>query len=392
MPVEQIAVDRNYDRVLQVYRIISCSTDTKINLYFFVDGHFEFETQIDAHQDRINCVKFFQNFILSSSNDTTLKMWKLESIGQQAQYQRPLTINRKKPITIIKILDHDKFAFVSHNTLNICCHQRNQNFNIFVLESVHTSEIRFFKRVKDSAYVSICEDNRATVWKITAEHLFNETNSDLSLPSGNAGICCVKTIRDKNLLVCGYTNGSIVLWNINGLTEFRTLNESTSTVTCINIHPRFLIAGFQNGQLITWSVENNYRLDENVLMRRQPQTDRFANFMKLFKNANVLVSYNNRQNILDGQNRTALRYVINFPSEQELNAHISHVTSCLKKFKTNWIPSLRKSFDDNALIGTCTGHLLVPLLDRIEYNVFEIYPHDGEITYISSKLDSVEVA
>lgn len=408
MPNQQVATEDDRKRLTQLYRIVSCSLDQKINLYFFFDNQFEFEKQIDAHQERINCVKFFQNYILSCSNDKTLKIWKLDNIGQTHENQTPFIFNAISPINKIKILDADKFAFVSANTLNVVYYLKDNDFRIFSKQSIHRMDIKFIKRLFPTYFITICAQNKATVWQITNENISNVFNADLNNPSenylfsidseysnqktSNISICCVKSIfiHDKYLIVCGYENGSIILWDVEekSLTQSMRLNGSTSPITCLNIHYNILIGGFHNGDLKMWNYLENLNPITDDHLSSNFRINGFPKFMKILKNQNLLVSYNYEEPFQQINDKTTIRYVIKFPSDEERHKFRQQIMSCVKKFTD--VISKSELSNKYVLFGTLDGCLLILCLDDQSVdNFIEIKEHSDQITSISCRLDTI---
>lgn len=391
MQVSQIAVDEDRPRLANPYHIVSCSTDQNLNLYLLYEQQLEFVTsKQNAHHERINCVKFFHDYILSSSNDSKLKIWKLENDQRTVKIKRFHTINKNNSITKIKIFDANRFAFASRNSLTVGCYQAENDFKFFNINSTHTTETEYFKRTEGNNYVTISTDNLATVWQLQDDHIAVRFDGYLNNPQQNFRISCVKFTKnyDKNLIVCGYSNGSIILWTIgeNGFSIFMNL-ECNSRVTCLNIYRNLLTSTFQNGETKFWTINDEFLLLDNNTMMTPQRMDRFAKFMKILHNQHLLVSYKNLHPIRDGEDLTTFRYVRDFPSYDEVNNYSQYDMSCMRRLKNSWNPLSTEANDNYVLFGTLTGHLLVvPWLTGQPNEIITFYAHGGEITSMSSKL------
>ena len=173
----------------------------------------------DAHTDYIRCLMIHptQSYILSSSDDTTIKIWDWDT-----------------NFSLVKSLeDH------VHYVMQIALHPRDLN-----------------------TFASCSLDKTIKVWNLTSG-----TKANFTLTGHLFGINCVSYYKgDKPYLISGGDDRLVKIWDYQTKQCLHTLDGHTNNISAALFHPELpiIITSSEDGAVKLWHSQT-YRLESSLV-------------------------------------------------------------------------------------------------------------------------------
>jgi len=232
---------------IDMERLVSGSCDKKI-IVWDVTTSYILKEIYDAHSDCINTLAVYEGYLLSGSNDNTVKIWdktNFELVIDKTLYQ----LDSVKTIAYTPEISY----FIAVNTGN--------NLNIYKKDSNLVSNLVEHKEGVGALavinlngnIVSGSNDKTIIVWSSITFNLI------ATLKDHTDAVTSLAIIPSNGNIVSGSADKSIIIWNSNNYTKIATLGGHTDSVKSLAIIPsnENIVSGSADKTIIIWN-SNNY--------------------------------------------------------------------------------------------------------------------------------------
>jgi WD40 repeat protein len=187
------------------YFVTSNGKNFNIEFWSFIQANKQLKIY-KGHTDKINSLLFSSdaNYLLSCSNDSTVKIWDLKSD---------------------KLLNNIK----TKKTINVVAISDNSNF------------------------IAYDNDNEIVI------RSFNGDKQIAILKGHFKGINSLKFSPDGNFLASGSSDSTIILWNTRTWKIKKILKGQNDEISALDFHisSKYLASGGKNGSLVIWNIKKN---------------------------------------------------------------------------------------------------------------------------------------
>lgn len=211
------------------------------------DGQLEFAPFVRQHRhaghsDKVQHVEWSSDsrFFLTASKDLTARIWSLN------------TEEGFVPTTLAGHRQAVRAAWFS----------KNQEIIYTIAKDGALFEWKYVGKALGETENGIVEDVTDQRWRVTARHLFQQNNSDLT---------CATFHAQSNLLVSGFSNGIFTLHDLPSFTLIHTLSISQSYISHVTINKTGEWLAFGSsalGQLLVWEWQS-----ESYILKQQGHFD-----------------------------------------------------------------------------------------------------------------------
>ena len=187
-----------------IYKIIklksgkfaSCSADGTIIIWD--DYLMEMNVKIHAHNSSVNSIcEIENNILISCSNDKSIKLWNMND-----NYNLIKKIIIKQPVISIFKLKDGFFSSFSGNQIEIYSTKKYECIYTKVI-----SNVNFLYYINNNIFAASKDDCSFQIFNI-----FNKNEQESFISNGD--LVSTMTSINNNILICGYYEGDIIVWDI----------------------------------------------------------------------------------------------------------------------------------------------------------------------------------
>jgi WD40 repeat protein len=227
-------------------------TDNGCISFYDVNQKFCYRT-IQAHPKKVNCVlQFDDSYILTGSNDKTIKCWSLDNINSN----KPVREYKGHTETIRCLLKYDENTFISGSsdhtirTWNI-----NDEESIYKYKGATCFVVQVIEVEKNNLWASGTGDGNIFFWN------FNNKDEPLlfTLEGHNYTVWCLVKLLIPNIIASGSGDSTIRLWDYKTKKCRKILNNgsnSNNVINLTNISEKLLAALSTDGCIRFWSLSD----------------------------------------------------------------------------------------------------------------------------------------
>lgn len=226
--------------------IVSLSDDKTIRIwsledhteYAVLEGHTEIPTQLVITND--------DQYILSGGEDNTVILWDIESRAQLAVFEHD---------------DHILSLTVSYDGLYGISGAKDCTVRIWNIEerkeeavlNGHQDWVWSVAVTRNREFIiSGSEDSHIIVWN------FENRRIEFRLEGHTAYVNCLQVIRDDKILVSGGGDGKIIIWNLQDRKQVGVLEGHSSAISCLAINntQEFVVSGAYDNNVRIWNLND----------------------------------------------------------------------------------------------------------------------------------------
>lgn len=117
----------------------------------------------------------------------------------------------------------------------------------------------YFKHEDELNVIIGCEDNNAYMFSITDKETLHDRVNILKIFQSNSPVNSIKIIPLRKLILLGSQDGSVSLFNYEGLLMRRYNQMYSDPITSIDIDVNgwYFATGHQDGKVKLWTINNN---------------------------------------------------------------------------------------------------------------------------------------
>ncbi|GBL75253.1 hypothetical protein AVEN_194483-1 [Araneus ventricosus] len=170
-------------------------------------------TQLEGHADVVFCVDSDEEFLLSSSGDTTVKVWNIEE---------------KKEIS----------KFAGHNAAVT---------SVILLSAEESEALRSQLNCFQASRIAVSAsyDCHIRLWSVL------DGNEILSIYAFNS-IICMGYLKNQNYIVVGTQGGKLEVWDLNLAELVHFVYAHDSSVSSLKIHDCYVYSSSKDGAVKVW--------------------------------------------------------------------------------------------------------------------------------------------
>ena len=244
--------------------IVSGSDDKTVKIWKLYNWDDKYEPPIKTfkgHTATVNSVSYSPNgeYVASGSDDGSIKIWHIKT-------GKAITINTEGKVSSIVYSPNGQFlAGAIGHTIIISELKDNFPTNKRIVLIRHTDTINCIAYSLNGKFLaSGSRDQLIKIWN-TATNECVHTLDDIS-----GSVNAIAYSPNGKFLASGSDNGAIKIWDVESGTCLHTLKQHTKPITCVAYHPdgKFLISGSediimrwktQTGQSQNGLVEGNWQ-------------------------------------------------------------------------------------------------------------------------------------
>lgn len=128
----------------------------------------------------------------------------------------------------------------------LCWNIPNLNFPVCdLVEIAYEKKILQDRQSLFECYVVDCDDNYIIAHLSTNLFVYNKQTHLINLINSNenAEVTCLKLSSSHNLVICGYKNGAIKLWDLKNFNCIKKNTLHNKPIICIKCDEEFLVTG-----------------------------------------------------------------------------------------------------------------------------------------------------
>ena len=227
--------------------ILSASDDSSIKIWNVKTG--KLHKDFSGNTNSINEIKFSPDgkWLASAYADKTIKIWNIQNGSLQKDN---LLLEHTKDVNTLCYSSDGKFIVSGGNDKKII---------IWNLESKTINNIKSKAAIHS---IKLSSDNK---------NIFANSNQDIlkidiktKKPSliykGNTSdVLSIDLSPDDRYIAAGYTDNSVIVWNVSSASIFKKLTAHKSYVTVVRFSPdgKYIVSGSSDNSLIRWNFKDN---------------------------------------------------------------------------------------------------------------------------------------
>lgn len=236
--------------------IVVGADDFQVRVYNFNTG--EKITQFEAHPDYIRCIAVHPTrpYILTCSDDGTIRMWnwennwKLEQVFEGHQYfVMSLAFNPKDPNTFASAcLDHTVKIWSLGNSV--------PNFTLNAHETKGVNYVSYYPQSDKPYLITASDDKTIKIWD------YQTKSCVATLEGHSANVSFAVFHRELPIIISGSEDATIKIWNATTYKLEKTLNYGLERAWCVAAHPssNSISVGFDAGFTVLQLGDDEPRL------------------------------------------------------------------------------------------------------------------------------------
>jgi coatomer subunit beta' len=211
--------------------IVVGADDFQVRVYNFNTG--EKIAQFEAHPDYIRCIAVHPTrpYILTSSDDCTIRLWnwennwKLEQVFEGHQYfVMSLAFNPKDPNTFASAcLDQTVKIWSLGNSV--------PNFTLRAHETKGVNFVSYYPQSDKPYLITSSDDKTVKIWD------YQTKSCVATLEGHSANVSFAIFHRELPIIISGSEDATIKIWNANTYKLEKTLNYGLERAWCVSSHP-----------------------------------------------------------------------------------------------------------------------------------------------------------